>query len=105
MITEIQRKVSDGLFEFTEHAVLRSIQRRILVGEMREAIESGEVIENYFHDKYGPSCLIFGFTLDGRPLHVQTSYGDRPLVKIITAYQPDPNEWEDFRVRRPPNGL
>ena len=48
---------------------------------------------------------VFGFTLDGRPLHVQTSYGDRPLVKIITAYQPDPNEWEDFRVRISPNGL
>jgi hypothetical protein len=35
---------------------------RISVQEIREAIAVGEVIEDYPNDKYGPSCLILGFT-------------------------------------------
>jgi hypothetical protein len=37
------------------------------VQEIREMIADGQVIEDYPDDKYGPSCLIFGFTLKGRP--------------------------------------
>jgi len=60
---------------------------------------AGEVIEEYPDDKYGPSCLIFGFTLSNRPLHVQCSYPSHPLVKIITLYEPDPKIWIDFKLR------
>ena len=50
----------------------------------------GEVIEDYPHDKYGPSCLVLGFTLSQRPLHIHCSYPMRPIIKIITLYEPDP---------------
>lgn len=40
----------------------------------REAVAHGNIIEDYPDDKYGPSCLILGFTLAGRPLHSQCSY-------------------------------
>ena len=59
-----------------------------------------EVIEEYPDDKYGPSCLILGYTKVGRPVHIQCSYPSRPLLKIITLYQPDPDLWIDFKVRR-----
>lgn len=100
MIEEIRQKVAQGQFEFTQHAVDQSILRRVSVQELREAIANGEVIEDYLHDKYGPSCLILGFTQVGRLLHVQCSYPSRPLVKIITLYEPDPKLWIDFKVRR-----
>ncbi len=61
---------------------------------------NGEIIEDYPDDKYGPSCLVLGFTVAGRPLHVQCSYPSRPLVKIITLYEPDSGLWIDFRERR-----
>ena len=101
MLEEIREKVSRGQFEFTEHAVIRSIQRTISPDELRQAIAVGEVIEDYPDDKYGPSCLIFGFTRQGHPLHVQCSYGRMGTVKIITIYQPDPAEWDNFRNRGP----
>jgi Domain of unknown function (DUF4258) len=47
----------------------QSIARHISVQELREAIAIGEVIEDYPTDKYGPSCIVFGVTLAGRPLH------------------------------------
>ena len=73
---------------------------RCAARQIRETIEVGQVIEDYPNDKYGPSCLILGFTQAGRPIHVQCSYASRPLVKIITAYEPDPNEWVDSKQRR-----
>ena len=87
---EIRTKIRNGQFEFSQHATDQSIIRHISVQELREAIEDSEVIEDYPNDKYGPSCLILGFSQSKRPLHVQCSYPSRPLVKIITVYKPDP---------------
>ena len=99
MIEQIRAKIAAGQFEFSKHAVDQSLIRRISVHELREAMANGEIIEDYPEDKYGPSWLILGFTKAGKPLHIQCSYPSRPLVKIITLYQPDPSLWTDFRVR------
>jgi len=71
------------------------------VTEVEQAISNrSEVIEDYPDDKYGPSCLILGFTTAGRPLHLQCSYPSRPLIKIVTLYEPDPALWIQFRIRK-----
>lgn len=100
MIEEIRHKIARGQFEFSRHAVDQSIIRRIRVQELREAIATGEIIEDYPDDKYGPSCLILGFTLANRAVHIQCSYPSRPLIKIVTLYEPDPEQWIDFKVRK-----
>lgn len=64
-------------------------------------MENGEIIEDYPDDKYGPSCLVLGFTEQTRPLHIQCSYPSRPRLKIITDYEPDPELWIDFKIRKP----
>ena len=92
ILNGIQRKIRERQYEFSKHAVDQSIIRDISVPESEEAIiGNSEVIEDYPDDKYGPSCLVLGFTKAGRPLHVQCSYPSRSLVKIITLYQPDPD--------------
>jgi hypothetical protein len=100
IIEEIRQKIAHDEFEFSEHAVTQSIIRSISVQEIREVITSGEIIEDYPNDKYGPSLLIFGYTNMQRPIHIQCSYPSRLLIKIITIYQPDPQRWIDFKVRR-----
>lgn len=100
MIKEISDKIIAGKFEYSRHAVDQSILRDILVAELVEAITEGEIIEDYSEDKYGPSCLVLGFTTAGRPLHIQTSYPERAFIKIITIYEPDPDIWIDNRSRR-----
>ncbi len=100
MIDEIRAKILAEQFEFSQHAVDQSILRRISVQEIREAFANGEIIEKYPQDKYGPSCLIFGRTKINRPLHVQSSYPTRPILKIITLYQPDETQWIDFKARK-----
>lgn len=100
LIQRLREKIARGEFEFSQHAIGQSATRGIAVEEIREAFATGEIIEDYPDDKYGPSCLVLGFTAEGRPLHVQCSYPSRPLVKFVTLYEPDPRLWIDHRTRR-----
>ncbi len=100
MITEIRRKVSDGKLEYSRHAVDQSITRNIGVDEIRGAMLNGEIIEGYPEDKYGPSSLVFGRTLRGRPVHIHCSYPTRDFLKIITVYEPDSESWEGFKIMK-----
>lgn len=101
LIEEIRQKFSGEQFEFSKHALDQSILRRIQVQEVRAVITNGQVIEDYPNDKYGPSCLISGLTQDQRPTHIQCSYPSRPVIKIITLYEPDPQRWNaNFTQRR-----
>lgn len=98
-ISEI--KILRRQYEFSKHAVDQSIIGDIRIDEVEEAISSrSEIIEDYPGDKYGASCLILGFTKSGRPLHLQCSYPSRPIIKIITLYEPDPDLWLDFKIRK-----
>ena len=100
LIEEIRQKFSDEQFEFSKHAVDQSILRNILVREVRDAIANGQVIEDYPDDKYGASCLISGLTQDKRPIHIHCSYPSRPLIKIITLYEPSLQRWNDDFTQR-----
>ena len=88
------------VYTLTVHASDRAVKRDIDDFEIEEAVIAGEIIEDYPDDKYGPSCLILGFTHENRPLHIQVSFADTPMVRIITLYEPDPEEWIEFRKRR-----
>jgi hypothetical protein len=101
LVDDIKDKISLRQYEFSKHAVDQTVVRSISVSELEQAICSqSEVIEDYPEDKYGPSCLILGFTSAGRPLHVQCSYPIRPLIRIVTVYEPDPELWVDLRIRK-----
>ena len=97
-LNRIKKVLSDDLFRYSKHAVEQRVNRHISHEEIVEVIFSGEIIEEYPHDKYGPSCLVFGKTKEGRPLHVQCSLS--PTVVIITVYEPDPLRWVNYRKRR-----
>jgi hypothetical protein len=99
-LQEIQRQLQAGDFEFTRHAFKRAIERNISEGEIKEASETMEVIEDYPDDKYSPSCLLLGFTQENRALHIQVSRLESDVVKIITLYEADSIQWIDYRRRR-----
>lgn len=69
--------------------------------EIYETICHGEVIKTYPDDTPYPSILIFGLTSAQRPLHIVCAYNrEEDQTIIITAYQPDPNKWDDYRRRK-----
>ena len=99
-LDNIRRQLSAGEFEFSRHAFKRAIERNVSDAEIRQAGTQARIIEDYPEDKYAPSSLLLGFTVTGRPLHVQASHVDSDLLKIITIYEPDPAEWYDYARRR-----
>ena len=80
MIELIRELFQRSEYEYSLHALDQSILRRISTREIEEAVEDGEIIEDYPADKYGPSCLIFGFTSDrlpaARSVHLSATHSD-----------------------------
>jgi hypothetical protein len=100
-LTEIRQQLQAGEFEFTRHAFKRAIERNISDREIIEAGANAIIIEDYPTDKYTPSCLLLGVTIAGRVLHLQVSRIESELVKIITLYEPNDDEWTDnYTTRR-----
>ncbi len=62
----------------------------------------GQIIEYYEDDYPFPSCLIF-LMIGTRPLHVVCSIGNGQLF-IITAYAPNPTEWDTTFTKRRKEG-
>lgn len=96
-VTEAARKK----ILFLPHAI-RQMSRpdRMITGlDVRRVVLRGEIIEDYPEDVRGHSCLMLGYDPEGRPIHVVCS--PKPgFLAIITAYTPEPNEWDSqFRVR------
>ena len=99
-LAETQIQLAAGEFEFSRHALIRLVERNISELEVRQAGLQSEIIEDYPNDKYSPSCLLLGFTRASRALHIQVSLADTRLVKIITIYEPDEDEWINYSERR-----
>ena len=99
-IQDVRTQLWFGQFEFSNHAFWRAVQRNISEQEIREAGKNAIIIEEYPEDKYSPSCLLLGWTGQGRPLHLQVSLKESDLTKIITLYEPDESQWINYSQRR-----
>jgi len=87
---------------FLPHAVQQMAhpERMISTAEVRQMLDTGEVIEDYPDDPRGHSCLILGYGSDRRPIHAVCAPKVEYLA-IITAYLPSPDAWTgDFRTRK-----
>jgi hypothetical protein len=87
---------------YLPHAIKQMARpdRMITVQEIRRAVMRGEVIEEYPEDARGVSCLMLGTGSDNRKLHVVCA-PKKDYLAIITAYLPDPREWDtECRSRR-----
>jgi len=69
--------------------------------DVESALSAGEVIENYPNNEPYPSRLMLGWS-GSRPIHVvmAENAADNETV-VVTAYEPEPSQWDaDFRRRR-----
>lgn len=64
-------------------------------------MDTYEIIESYPTDKYLPSYLVLATTA-GAVFHVLFAVDiESGNVRIVTAYHPNPNDWElDLKTRR-----
>lgn len=99
-IADLQKLCDDEAIRWTGHVLKRLMQRGISQDDAIQAIQSGEIIEDYPGDYPYPSCLLLGNDAAGAPLHVCCGQGPGELW-MITAYHPNPDEWEaDLKTRK-----
>jgi hypothetical protein len=80
--------------------MVRLLQRGIEMDEIVYALMHGEIIEQYPNDYPFPSCLVLGLTFADNYLHIVCG-SDENLLWLITAYLPDPAEWNNgFKTRK-----
>ena len=85
---------------WTKHCLNRLNQRNILMSDVKNAINNGEIIEYYYNDYPYPSCLIMGYTKSKKELHLVCGINKEYLF-VITAYYPNSDKWEDdMKIRR-----
>src|SRR5437879_4075687 len=98
-MAQIRQAVAAGSYRYTVHGAQQRIARGLHRQDIEEAMASGEIIEDYPQHHYGPACLVLGRTSQSKLLHICCSV--RPVVDIITVYEPIPSEWSaDFRTRK-----
>ena len=89
-------------FEWSLHALTRSVERGLLQHDILKAVSDGERIEDYPDCVPYPAALFLGTTSDGRHLHVVAAYDlANDFGYIITAYFPDGKHFEpDWKTRK-----
>lgn len=103
MLAKVRKCVSLNRLLYSRHAREEMESEELgLIREQEvfEALTQGKIVENYPEDEPYPSCLIFGRTLQNRPLHVVCSYAEEDdTVIIITVYEPNAARWAGFERR------
>ncbi|GAB4436599.1 MAG: DUF4258 domain-containing protein [Anaerolineae bacterium] len=101
-IAHIIDAIRGNRIRITDHADDEAVADRLSFDEIFFSVLRGEVIEDYPDDTPYPSCLIYGNTFDGEPVHSVWAYNQsNKWAVLITAYRPDPARWINWRVRRP----
>ena len=96
----IKDAVREGRVFWTYHVNMRLRQRDIPSREIVEAVDTFVVIEVYPPERRLPCALVLGHGPE-RAFHVVFAL-DREdgNVRVVTAYRPDPEEWNETLKRR-----
>ena len=99
-IERLRHYYLQGEVYMTQHAENRSRLRGISQDDIENCIKTGQIIEQYPDDYPFPSCLVFGYAVNRRVIHVVIGdSGDS--ARIVTAYDPDTITFkEDLKTRR-----
>lgn len=85
---------------FRVHALQRMFEQSITVEDVRRALATGEVLQDYPEDTPYPSRLVLGWVGE-RPVHVVVADNRKTGERIvITAYEPDSAQWKSGFKRR-----
>ena len=99
-INTIKKLIKDKKIQWTNHVIVRLLQRNITQNDIIDVLINGEIIEEYENDYPYPSCLVYGVNLKNEVLHIVCGSNGEELW-IITAYYPDYKEWkEDLKTRK-----
>jgi len=99
-IDTIKQLIKDRKIRWTNHVMIRLLQRQISQKDIEIAMLNGEIIEEYEDSYPYPSCLVYGINMNNKVIHIVCGTNGEELW-IITAYYPNELEWEkDLKTRK-----
>lgn len=100
-IVNIINAIQVARVNITQHGRTEAKEDNLLLDDIFYATQNGEIIEDYPTDTPYPSCLIYGETQTGDPIHSVWAYAaDSQIAVLITVYRPDPARWDDWKKRK-----
>jgi hypothetical protein len=83
----IREKIREGEYYYSGHGDNERQAEELKLSEVEEALSAGSILEEYEDTGRGKSCLVVGFSKQGKPVHaVCGKRGDK--LSIITVYVP-----------------
>ncbi len=99
-LTFIRDCVIHRRIHWTYHVNMRLKERAISRKSILDSSRDYEIIEEYPKDKYLPSYLVYS-EYSGRRFHVLFAVDVvEKNVRIVTAYYPNPEEWDEGLKKR-----
>ena len=100
-VDDIVKAIQSDCVNITVHARKEAKEDSLMLDDIFFSICHGEIIENYPDDFPYPSCLIYGMTSSGDPIHSVWAYDSEDAIAVlITVYRPDPELWIAWKERR-----
>jgi len=100
-ISDLITAIQAGRIRITDHADEEAQDDNLNYDEIFFSVVQGEIIEQYGKDRPFPSCLVYGCTFEGEPVHSVWAYNEQTRwAVLITVYRPDPERWINWRKRR-----
>lgn len=99
ILVKIRKQALAGEIRITQHAQVEMDAEEITLDEVLMAISSSSILEDYPEHKHGSCCLLYGYTFEGRHLHIVCTTA-LPRLVIITVYEPLPPKWVSPMQRR-----
>ena len=98
-IEKIKELCRQSKIKWSGHASARIQQRGLTREDIIRYIMIGEIIEQYPDYWLNPACLVFGYSLNNKIIHVVIGLDDN--IHIITAYFPSEDKFEsDMKTRK-----
>lgn len=101
-LERIKQLVTTGSVRVSEHGYDELASDDILARDIVSGIGEGLVVEDYPDYPKGACVLVLQKDRTGNPVHVVWGIpkGHAEPAVVVTAYRPDPAQWEDGYKRR-----
>jgi hypothetical protein len=102
LLEVIRKLVASRELRISEHGFDELSDDGISVRDAVRGVRDATEIEEYPASGRGPAVLVLEYDQDGRPIHVVWGIpkGHKRPAVLVTAYRPDPAQWNDSLTRR-----
>jgi hypothetical protein len=99
---KVRDLVSAGEIRISEHGYDELAEDGLTAREVLQGIESAVVVEEYPNYPKGACILMLQKDKLGSPIHVVWGIpkGHNKPAVLVTAYRPDPDQWDESFTRR-----